>query len=124
MNRFQRLIIALGFAVASIAASGGTILNTRLLLDVQAQRPGNTPTVSGEIYGRIRSITGSRFTVQTRSGNVVEVDGTAALQAHRSVPLVVGHAVDVRGTYDAKGILQAYIILRAKDSLLTWPADR
>jgi hypothetical protein len=77
-----------------------------------------------EIYGKIQSLKGTLVTLQTRTGNIVQVDAKPAMEAQRSVPLVVGRAVAVKGTVDKAGILHAEILQRAKDSSILWPADR
>jgi hypothetical protein len=98
--------------------------NVHLLLSPQTESPGKTASASAEIHGKILSISGSQLMVQTRKGERVQVNATAAIRAQRCVPLVVGHAIDARGAYDAKRVLQAQIILRAKDSPATWPANQ
>jgi len=77
-----------------------------------------------EIYGKIQSFKGTRITLQTRSGSIVQVDAKSAMEAQRSAPLVVGRAVAVKGTVDKAGVLHAEILQRAKDSSVLWPADR
>lgn len=123
--RLQAIYVALALvAAADRSAWAGTIGEFRLLLSPQTEAPGGITHAQAEVYGRIRSITGSRLTLQTRKGDLLEVDTTTAVQAQRCVPLVVGHAIDVRGTYDPKRVLQANIILRAKDSPASWPAEK
>jgi len=63
-------------------------------------------------------------TLQTRTGTLVQVDAKPAIAADRSVTLIVGHAIDVKGTLDKAGVLHAETIQRAKDSTAIWPADR
>lgn len=77
-----------------------------------------------EVYGKIVSVEGSRITIETRTRQVLKVDAADALRTHMSVPLVVGHAIGVKGMSDAKSVLHAQLILRAKDSLDMWPADQ
>jgi hypothetical protein len=103
---------------------------------VMAQAPGageagkKEPTNSAEhgptreIYGKIQSIKGAMFTLQTRSGALVQVDVKPAVKAERSVNLLVGHAISVKGTVDKAGVLHAEILQKAKDSPTIWPADR
>jgi hypothetical protein len=57
-------------------------------------------------------------------GQLIQVDAATAMQAHLSVVPVVIHAVEVRGTTDASGVVHAETILRAKDSPAMWAADR
>jgi hypothetical protein len=110
--------------------SGGTSF-------VMAQAPGtgeaakkNGPTKSAEqgptreIYGKIQSIKGTMFTLQTRSGALIQVDAKPAVTAQRSVNLLVGHAIAVKGTVDKAGVLHAELVQKAKDSPAIWPADR
>jgi hypothetical protein len=77
-----------------------------------------------ELYGKIQSIKGTMFTLQTRSGALVQVDAKPAVTAERSVILLVGHAISVKGTVDKAGVLHAEILQKAKDSPTIWPADR
>lgn len=76
-----------------------------------------------EFYGKIVSVDGARITIETRTRQVITVDATDAVRAHMSVPFVVGHAVGAKGISDAKNILHAQVILRAKASPELWPAD-
>ncbi|MDB5395676.1 MAG: hypothetical protein JWM91_3182, partial [Rhodospirillales bacterium] len=50
----------------------------------------------------------------TRSGKRQLVLATGALQSHTSVPLVIGQNVEVRGSFDAAGVLQTTAVARAK----------
>jgi hypothetical protein len=77
-----------------------------------------------EIYGKIQSVKGTIVTLQTRSGALVQVDAKPAIAAERSVTLIVGHAIDVKGTVDKAGVFHAEILQKAKDSPTIWPADR
>jgi len=80
-------------------------------------------TTQHEIFGTISSINGSQFTLQTRTGSLVNVDASVAIQNDLSIGLEVGGAVDVQGTIDASGVLLASSIQRAKDSPDLWPSD-
>jgi hypothetical protein len=75
-----------------------------------------------EIFGNISSVNGSQLTVQTRTGTI-NVDATLAVQNDQCIGLEVGGAVDMQGSFDANGVLQASSIQRAKDSSDLWPAD-
>jgi hypothetical protein len=77
-----------------------------------------------ELYGKIQSLKGTLVTLQTRTGSLVQVDAKSAIEAQRSVPLVIGRAIAVQGTVDKAGVLHAEIIQRAKDSSILWPVDR
>jgi len=93
-----------------------------------AKREGATKSAeqgpTREIYGKIQSIKGTMVTLQTRSGALVQVDAKPAVTAERSVNLLVGHAISVKGTVDKAGVLHAEILQKAKDSPTIWPADR
>ncbi len=77
-----------------------------------------------EVYGKIQSVKGTTFTLQTRSGALVQVDAKPAAEAQHAVNLLVGHAIVATGTVDKKGVLHAEIVQKAKDSPAVWPADR
>jgi hypothetical protein len=110
------LIIGYESAVTAQPSSKGASQNA------QTEAPG----VSHEICGIVKSIDagGSRLTVETRTGRLVQVDASGAIQTRRTNLPSAGRAVDVRGTYDAKGVLHAEMILRQKESSAGWPADR
>ncbi len=77
-----------------------------------------------EVTGTLVKVNGSQLTLRARDGKLVRVDGSAALKNERSEDLIAGRPFDVRGTYDAAGIMRAAIIIRAKPSPSTWPPDR
>jgi hypothetical protein len=79
-----------------------------------------------EVTGLIKSIdnNGTQLTIQTRTGRVIQVDATAAIEAHRANISVVGGAVKVQGAFDANGVLKASVIQREKDTAAQWAADR
>jgi hypothetical protein len=81
-------------------------------------------TSKREIYGKVESVKGTTFTLQTRSGALVQVDAKPAGEAQRAVNLLVGHAIVATGTVDKKGVLHAEIVQKAKDSPAVWPPDR
>jgi hypothetical protein len=76
------------------------------------------------VYGTIRSIDGSTLTIETRDKKMVKVNTKAAVESQRTGVLIVGRAVLIHGSYDAKGLLQASAIQRAKASPTLWPEDR
>ncbi len=77
-----------------------------------------------EIFGTVENIEGAQLTLRTRTGKTIKVDTTAAANAHNLSLHGTGGAVDVRGTYNAQGVLQAQSIARAKTSPEAWEADR
>jgi len=82
------------------------------------------PLKGRELYGTVESISGTQITLRTRTGRLVQVDTTAAANSRHLSLHGVGGAVDVRGTYNAKGGLQAQSVARAKASPLAWEPDR
>jgi hypothetical protein len=82
------------------------------------------PPNGHEIFGTISSINGDRLTIATRSGAVVNVNATQALQDYQSVVLLVDEAVRVLGSFDSFNVLHATVITRVKLSPALWPPDR
>jgi hypothetical protein len=81
------------------------------------------PPAEHELYGVGEGINGQQFTLKTRTGTLVQVDGRAALKAHLSVALVDGGALLVRGSYNAAGVLVAQSVAHAKTSPALWGPD-
>jgi hypothetical protein len=118
------------------AVFAGVLVNAFLgECTIEAQAPKTPPPNSSQsagasdnslhdIYGTVRAVKGSQFTIEARAGRLVQVDASTAFQTYRGVNPTVGHAVGVRGTFDAKGVLHAEMVMRAKDSSAMWPADR
>jgi hypothetical protein len=112
---YQQLeIFGLGGSAATVA-TGRTIPAT-------AYR-GATKTPN-EVTGTLVKARGPEIVLRTRAGKLVRVNAAAALKNERSEDLIVGRPFDVRGTYDAAGVMHAAIIIRAKPSPSTWPPDR
>jgi hypothetical protein len=112
---YQQLeIFGLGGSAATVA-TGHTIPAT-------AYRGAmKTPN---EVTGTLVKARGPEIILRTRVGKLVRVNAAAALKNERSEDLIVGRPFDVRGTYDAAGVMHAAIIIRAKPSPSTWPPDR
>jgi hypothetical protein len=99
-----------------------------------AQTPARAPAQSAppqtwiphEVTGVVKSIdnNGTQFTIQTRTGQVIQIDATAAIEARRANISAVGGAVKVQGAFDANGVLKASAIQREKDTAAQWVADR
>ncbi|HLK04586.1 MAG TPA: hypothetical protein VKT53_09110 [Candidatus Acidoferrum sp.] len=89
----------------------------------QAAESAKTETQHA-LYGTIRSIEGSALTIETRDKKMVKVNTKAASESQRTGVLVVGRTILIHGSYDAKGILQASAIQRAKSSPTLWPEDK
>jgi hypothetical protein len=119
MKRFQFLIFAIVLT--------GTWSNSFNGQEPSASQSATKSADSGslhQIYGTIRSIKGSQLTIETRDKRIVNVDATTAIKTYRSVVLAVDRAINASGTYDAKGVLHAETIQRAKSSPTSWLADR
>lgn len=83
-----------------------------------------TFSARNEVTGTLVETRGSVLTLRTRTGRTVRVDDSDAVRHERSAVLIAGRPFNVRGTYDAAGILHAAAIVRAKPSPGTWPPDR
>ena len=77
-----------------------------------------------EVYGMVKAINGDNITVQTRKGQTLTVDASAASKKFDKAQPWVGHALMARGTYAADGVLKADIVMHAKDHPVMWQADR
>jgi hypothetical protein len=76
-----------------------------------------------EIFGTINSISGSQITVKKRTGSLLTVDASVAIQSELCVGLEVGEPIDVQGTFAANGTMSAHSIQKAKDGSDSWPSD-
>jgi hypothetical protein len=118
-----RSVILMGFLIVN----WGTVMNA-LAFNGQKQSASPAPQKSEresqhEIYGTIRSLEGSQLTIETRDKRIVKVDATAAVKSHRLAVLEVGRTIIASGLYDAKQVLHAERIQRAKAAPEVWPAD-
>ena len=114
-SRAASLVIPLVFL--SLAGSG--------------QTRGTTAPVSPEaarwehrITGKIVSLKRDQLQVETREKRHVPVDASEAIKNKRVNALSNGSRITVFGAYDAKGVLHAQSIQRAKNLPSAWPADR
>jgi hypothetical protein len=82
------------------------------------------PPHGHELFGTISTVDGDMLTVATRTGALVNVDATEAVQAYQSVVLLVDEPVRMFGSYNAANVFQATVITRAKASPRLWPPDR
>jgi hypothetical protein len=73
-------------------------------------------------WGTIKKVAGTRAAVALRTGKILQVDLSEALDEGTSIAPVVGRNVGVTGTEDADGILQALRLWRAKGRA-AWGAD-
>ncbi|GAC1634722.1 MAG: hypothetical protein NVS9B14_11070 [Candidatus Acidiferrum sp.] len=112
--------------VSLAAAFAGISLASQSLSAIPhpPQAKAESAAAEHEIYGTIRAVQGSTLTLETRAKKTIQVETKAANESQRAVILVVGHAVLVRGTTDAKGVVHASSIQRAKTSSALWPEDK
>jgi len=124
MKRIQLVIV-----VGMMAAACGTRTAAATTWNGQAQPDSETATKASDagslhqVYGTIRRVEGSQLTVEARDRQMVQVDATAAIKSYRTIVLAAGRAVNVLGLYDAKGVLHAQSIQRAKRASAAWPPD-
>jgi len=90
----------------------------------QAAASESSKETQHAIYGTIRSIDGSALTIETRDKKMLKVNTKSAIESQRAGVLIVGRTVLIHGSYDAKGMLQASAIQRAKASPSLWPEDK
>jgi hypothetical protein len=83
----------------------------------------SAPLAGHSIYGTLIAMQKGSLTLRTRTGRLVTVDNSLAVKSYRSVIPTVGGALLVRGEYDAKGVLHARSILRAKALKALWSKD-
>jgi hypothetical protein len=76
------------------------------------------------LSGKILNLKGSTVEIETRDKRTVEVDAAPAIKSHRAYVLAVGGLITAFGSYDAKGVLHAKGISRAKRLPVAWPEDR
>ena len=102
------------------------LIGSAPIADTVAYEPAPRNTISAsehDMFGSITAVHGSQFTLQTRTGTLVQVDASISIRKDLSANLTVGHAVEVRGTFDEHGVLRATVIERTKDSSGLWPND-
>ncbi len=73
--------------------------------------------------GTLVNIRGSLLTLKSPTGTIVLVDDTSAVKDQRTGDLVRGELFIVRGRYDARRVLHAATIIRAKPSEALNPAQ-
>jgi hypothetical protein len=121
-----RLVVVAGMVITA----WGTCAVAAALRSAQAQTASQTAAKDNaagalhQVYGTISHIEGSQLTIAARDQHMVQVDATAAIKSHRTIVLAEGVAINVLGSYDAKGVLHAQAIQRAKSSPAGWPPDR
>jgi hypothetical protein len=83
----------------------------------------SAPLPGHSLYGTLIAMQKGSLTLRTRTGKLVTVDNSAAVKSYHSVIPIVGGALLIRGEYDAKGMLHARSILRAKNLKALWGKD-
>jgi hypothetical protein len=77
-----------------------------------------------ELFGIVKSMDGYTMTVEKRDGSLVTVDASEAVRNFKYAPASVGRAVQIRGTFDHAGTLNASVVLHAKQNPAMWQSDR
>lgn len=77
-----------------------------------------------DIYGVVRVINGNLVRITRRDGESTVIDSRIAEREYRMAPPSLGHGLEARGTFDARGVLQAKTILHALNNAAMWPDDR
>jgi hypothetical protein len=101
----------------SLAASGQT-RETKAPLSQEAARWEH------RITGKIVSLKRDQLEVETHEKRRMQVDASEAVKNKRANALSIGSLITVFGAYDAKGVLHAQSVQRAKKLPSAWPADR
>ena len=86
-------------------------------LIVPAQKPAGAL-----FWGSVKSIKGSQIVLVLRSGELLQVDLSAALAKGMTIEPVVGENVTVNGQFNGHGVLEARSMSRAKGPQ-SWGAD-
>ena len=115
-------VLAAASVISLSSTAGLCAANTGVAALVQPVLPESA--APNQITGVLQSINGSSLAIVNRKGASVSINDVGAVQAHRAMPLVIGKAFIFGGTYDPHGKFLATIILRARNSSYTWPADR
>jgi hypothetical protein len=76
------------------------------------------------LRGWVRSINGMEVIVESRTGRLVRVDASPAMQAGHTGVLHRDQPVMALGQTDSRGVLHAITVQRLKGSPDTWPPDR
>lgn len=121
MQRFETRIIA---AVLAGAISGTAAAAEPSTHAAPAPTEDAAAVWEHQLTGSILSVDGTRLRIEARDKRTVEVDATPAVQSHRASVLSAHGLVTIVGAYDAKGVLHAQTIQRAKSATTAWPADR
>jgi hypothetical protein len=75
------------------------------------------------VTGKVLSAKGPLLQVETREKRQVKMDATEAIKSQRAYSYNPGIFITVYGAYDAKGVLHAQSIQRAKNLPAAWPPD-
>jgi hypothetical protein len=75
------------------------------------------PPHGHELFGTITTVNGDMLTVATRTGALINVDATEAVQTYQRIVLLVDEPVRMLGSYNAANVSQATVITRATSVL-------
>ncbi len=84
------------------------------------------PLAAGEheVFGIVKSMSGTMISVALRGGKTLTVDSTLAAKGYRMAQPSVGKALLARGEIDDKGVMHAVAIQHARQSPKMWLPDR
>jgi hypothetical protein len=95
------------------------------------QNKGTTASLSKEaarwehrVSGKVISVKDTQLQLETREKRSLQIDAGAAIKSNRVNNYYRGGLITVYGAYDAKGVLHAQSIQRAKNLPSAWPVDR
>ena len=107
-------------AIFGLTAAAGAKTEVKLQ---QPQAPPELNPPGALFWGSIKSISDSRIEVVLRTGELLQVDLSAAFAESTTVVPLIGENVVVNGEFNTDGILEARSMLRAKGPQ-SWGADR
>jgi hypothetical protein len=102
------------FGLTSHAAAAATLKQPSVV-------PAPGPAGS-QFWGKIKTIRGSKISVVLRTGQVLQVDLSAAQAQQTTIESVIGENVVVEGSLNKNGVLQAETMMRAKEPE-SWGSD-
>jgi hypothetical protein len=114
----------LGLKICTYILTAAALCQAGIGADKPAPLSKEAAMWAHRISGKIITIKGSQLQVETREKHTVSVDASAAVKNRRVNPYLQGSMATIYGTYDARGVLHAQSIQRAKNLPSSWPPDR
>jgi hypothetical protein len=106
------------FGIAAAGAKAAALPSVRAVSMRVPLAPG-----MHEITGTVKSISGYRIAIRRRGGQIAIVDATRAKEKFDVASPWIGHALTARGAI-VGGVLDADLVMHAKDYPVMWPQDR